>query len=489
MNRRLRARRGSPRAVAALALTLAASAGTLAATALPAVAQDNPAPGVTTVPTYARQLSRIKARAANEITLRLRSLDDAIAEVNSYSFLGSDQAALVTNLQSDISGLQALDTKIQSDATVQQALADYYTIFSGFRIYYLVMPVVSYVVNADHVDNLSLPALQSEISSLQGQENASNQAVIGPLVADMQQEAQAASSATTGLSAQLLGYTAAEWDSNHGLLDPARVSTATADKALAMAQREYYEALRYLDHHPTTTTTTTGAPTTTSTTSEPGRLAAIQERAARQISARVNALNASIALVQSKSYLGPDQATLVSDMQSDISALQALGAKISTDTTVAQAISDYTDIFTQLRIYYLVVPVVNDVIRVDYLSNVALPADNQEISSLNGLVNASNQAVLGPLVTDMQDQIQTATAAMSGLSAQLLTFTPAEWNANHKLLVSASAGVTSANRAVAAANRDYLRALAYLRGGAGTHHSSGGDHHRLPEPGHGHHGH
>jgi hypothetical protein len=438
------------------------------------------------VPAYARQLSRVKVSAANEISVRVRSLDNAIADVNSYSFLGSDQAAIVTSLQSDITGLQALDTKIQSDTTVQQALADYYTIFTGFRIYYLVMPVVSDVVNADHVDNVSLPALQTDISSLQGQENASNQVVIGQLVADMQQEAQTASSATTGLSAQLLGYTAAEWDSNHGLIDPARVSTATADKAIEIAQREYYEALRYLDHHPTTTTTT-GVPTTTSTTSEPGRLAAIQERASRQISARVNALNASIALVQSKSYLGPDQATLVSDLQSDISALQALAAKISTDTTVAQAISDYTSIFTQLRIYDLAVPMVNDVIRVDYLGNVALPADNQEISSLNGLVNASNQGVLGPLVMGMQEQVQTATAAISGLSAQLLTFTPAEWNANHKLLVSASGGVTAANRAVAAANRDYLRALAYLRGSVGTSHSSGGDHHR--SPGHGHHGH
>lgn len=488
MNRRLRTRRGGPSAVAAFALTLAASAGTLATTSLPAVAQDKPAPDVTTVPAYARQLSRIKARAANEISVRVRSLDNAIADVNSYSFLGSDQAAIVTSLQSDITGLQALDTKIQSDTTVQQALADYYTIFTGFRIYYLVMPVVSDVVNADHIDNVSLPDLQSAISSLQGQENASNQGVIGPLVADMQQEAQTASSATSGLSAQLLGYTAAEWNSNHGLIDPARVSIATADKAIGMAQREYYEALRYLDHHPTTTTTTTGgAPTTTSTTSEPGRLAAIQERASRQISIRVNALNAAIALVQSKSYLGPDQATLVSDLQSDISALQALAAKISADTTVSQAISDYTSIFTQLRIYYLVVPVVNDVIRVDYLSNVVLPADNQEISSLNGLVNASNQAVLGSLIADMQDQVQTATAAISGLSAQLLTFTPAEWDANHRLLVSASAGVTSANRAVAAANRDYLRALAYLRGGTGTHHSSGGDHDRRPA--HGHHRH
>jgi hypothetical protein len=447
--------------IAAFSLALATGAGSLALTSAPAIAQGKPgtAPSVT-VPAFRGSLASVKARAANWTSVRIRSLDRAIAEVQSYSFLGSDQAAMVGEMQSDISGLQALDAKIQSDTTLQQAVADASTILTGFRVYYLVLPAYNLVANADHVDNVLLPDLNTSISGIQAEENSSNQAVIGPLVTDMQQEVQVASTATSGLSAQLLGFTPADWNSNHALLDPARSSVASADRAVWAAERYYYQAVRYLDHHPTTTTTTGNTP-------EPGRLKAIQAKAARSISARTTSLNSAIALVQSKSYLGPDQATLVSVMQADLSDLQSLGAKIASDTTVAQALADYDSIFTQLRVYYLVVPVVDGVIRVDYIDNVALPALNQEVSSLQSQANSSNQAVLDPLISGMQGQGQVVTAATSGLSAQLLTFTPAEWNADHRLFATINANIVTASRALATAGRDYQRALAYLRQGLG----------------------
>ncbi len=451
---------------AALSLALATGAGSLALASAPAAAQGKPGtPPAVTVPLFRGSLEAVKARAANRIAVRIRSLNKAIAQVQSYSFLGPDQATMVGKMQSDISGLQTLNAKIQSDTTIQQAVADASTIFTGFRVYYLVLPADSLVVNIDHVDNILVPDLNSNISGIQAEENSSNQAVIGPLVADMQNEVQLASSATSGLTGQLLGFTPADWNANHELLEPARSSVASADRAIWDAERYYYQAARYLDHHPTTTTTSTSMPTTTSTTSEPGRLAAIKARASRDISRRVASLNAAIAVVQSKSYLGSDQATLVSIMQADLSDLQALGTKIASDTTVAQALADYDSIFTQLRVYYLVVPVVQDVIRVDYMDNVVVPALNQEVSSLQGQVNSSNQGVLDPLVSDIQAQGQVITAATSGLTAQLLTFTPAEWSANHALFASVNTNIVTSNRALVTANRDYQRALAYLRRG------------------------
>ncbi|MDA8303368.1 MAG: hypothetical protein M0005_17950 [Actinomycetota bacterium] len=462
----LRGRRRWLGGAAALSLGLATGAGSLALTSAPAAAQGKPGtPPAVTVPLFRGSLAAVKAWAANRITVRARSLDKAIAEVQSYSFLGSDQATMVGKMQSDISGLQALDAKIQSDTTIAQAVADASTIFTGFRVYYLVLPADSLVVNVDHVDNILVPDLNTNISGVQADENSSNQAVIGPLLADMQHEVQVASSATSGLAAQLLSFTPADWNSNHELLEPARSSVASADRAIWAAERYYYQAVRYLYHHPTTTTTSTSVPTPTST--ERGRLAAIKARASRDISRRVASLNAAIAVVQSKSYLGSDQATLVSIMQADLADLQAVGTKIASATTVGEALADYDSIFTELRVYYLVVPVVQDVIRVDYMDNVAVPALNQEVSSLQGQVNSSNQGVLDPLVSDMEGQGQVVTAATSGLSAQLLTFTPAEWNANHALFVGVNANIVTSNRALSTANRDYQRALAYLRHGLG----------------------
>ena len=54
-------------------------------------------------------------------------------------------------------------------------------------------------------------------------------------------------------------------------------------------------------------------------------------------------------------------------------------------------------------------------------------------AALAGTAAAGSAGVIGPLVTDMQTQMQTAAAATSGLSGQLLAFTPAEWDANHSL--------------------------------------------------------
>jgi len=71
--------------------------------------------------------------------------------------------------------------------------------------------------------------------------------------------------------------------------------------------------------------------------------------------------------------------------------------------------------------------------------------------------------VLGPLVNDMQTQAQTASSATSGLSAQLMAYTPAQWDANHGLASNAGTDIRTANRALAVANRDLQKAESYLR--------------------------
>jgi hypothetical protein len=406
-----------------------------------------------------------------------------MAAVQSDSFLGADGTKLTAEMQADVTGLEALDAKIQADTTVAEARVDAVDIFTEFRVYYLMLPVVSYVVATDRVDNVYVPDLNADISYLQGQENSSNQGVIGPLVSGMQSEVQAASSATSGLSAQLLSYTPADWNADHGLLAPARSSVLTAERAVFTAEREYYAALRYLDHHPTTTTTTSSTTTTTSsttstsspttsssvptstTTTTPVELSRIQQRAALAISVRISSLNTAIALVQSKSYLGSDAATLVADMQADESGLQALEAKIDADTTVAAALSDYEQIFSGYRVYRLVLPVVNDVVRVDYLDNLAAPQVNEEVSELKAQVNSANQAVINPLIAGMQAQLQVISSATTGLSGQLLSYTAAQWDSNQQLLVGANANIATADKALTTARSFYNRALAYLRHG------------------------
>ena len=207
------------------AIALAIAATSLAAVAAPAFSDPTTtststpvAPTTTTTPIFPsvtvpsadfRSLNRAKAYAAALILERLNSLQFAIKKVQGDSFLGSDGTALVSEMQADITGLQNLGTTIAGENTLAEVEASIRLIFSEFRVYYLMLPVAADVIVVDNAVNVKLPALASSISLLQGAENPSNEAVLAPLIANMQAQSGIVTSATGGLSAQLLSYTPA----------------------------------------------------------------------------------------------------------------------------------------------------------------------------------------------------------------------------------------------------------------------------------------
>ena len=115
-------------------------------------------------------------------------------------------------------------------------------IYSDYRVYDFLLPAVQDVVEVDSITNVKLPALATAIAGLTGKENSSNQGVLAPLVSNMQSQSSTATSAMSGLSAQLLGFTVAEWNSNHGLLNGARTELFIANKALGTAWKDNQKA-------------------------------------------------------------------------------------------------------------------------------------------------------------------------------------------------------------------------------------------------------
>ncbi len=643
-------------ASAAFVTTLAVLAGSVAATSTPASADSTTTtdPSATTVPAAAADvaggLNWVKQDSARLISDRLGSLEGTIKVAQGRSYLGADGTTLVNGMSSDISGLQALGAKIAGDTTVGGAEADRALIFTEFRVYLLVLPVVDDVSQTDRIVAVFLPAVQDALSKLEADENSSNQAVLGPIVANIQAQVQLATSATNGLSAQLLAYTPAEWDADHGLLNGPSTNLRIGDRALVTIDNDVREADRYLRYHhvPPTTTSTTAAPTTTAptttsttvvtpncsaapagtvlsrtgwvagtnaptnstdapanaldgnlktrfstnkdqapglyfevnlgsaqafdelemdvpgspddyargynvevsangsawttvatcagtgtsetvsfpaqtaqyvevvltasnprwwwsidefnlytattsatttsttttstttsttsttvapttTTTDNADLDRAKAYGARLVSERTGALDAAIKTVQGRTFLGGDATTLINGMQADISALGTLGTEIAAATTVAQVNIDIDAVFG-LRVYDLALPVTADVIQVDRTTNVAIPALNTDITTLRDDVNPNNQNVVGPLVNDMQTQVQTATSATSGLSAQLLAYTPAQWDADHGLLNNAGTDIRTADRVLVVANKDLQKAEWYLRHGPARRH-------------------
>ena len=92
----------------------------------------------TTTTTLPQTLAGMKSLADSEITMRVNVLTSAAKRVSTAKGLGAERGTLETYLGKDVAPLQQLDTKIQGDDSVQQATADYETIFTDFRVYRLV---------------------------------------------------------------------------------------------------------------------------------------------------------------------------------------------------------------------------------------------------------------------------------------------------------------------------------------------------------------
>ncbi|HXY28572.1 MAG TPA: hypothetical protein VEH82_09865, partial [Acidimicrobiales bacterium] len=224
-------------AVATTSAAVLAMAAGLAGTTSAATPSDSAAgtattgnSGSTAVP---QTLDGIKTRAQTDITDRVDALDAAVAKAGAAKGLGAAQAALVAYLGADVTPLQQLDQKIQSDTTVRQAVKDFSTIFSGYRVYLLVLPAAHVAGDADAATATGIPALTAAAAKAQARVNPSNQAELQPLINDLNGQISAATSATNGLAATVLGFTPAQWDANHDLLSATKSSQQTADAALA----------------------------------------------------------------------------------------------------------------------------------------------------------------------------------------------------------------------------------------------------------------
>ncbi len=185
--------------------------------------------GSTAVPAT---LAGIKAKAAADVTARVNSLNGAIGKVNAATGLGSGQSTLASYLSADSAPLQQLNQTIQGDTTVQQAAKDFSTIFSGYRVYLLVLPSARIAADAFQATTTGIPRLTTDAAKAQGYVNPGNQAQLQPLIADLQSQIGAATSATNGLASTVLAFTPAQWNANHDLLSSPRSSAQTANTAL-----------------------------------------------------------------------------------------------------------------------------------------------------------------------------------------------------------------------------------------------------------------
>lgn len=243
----------------ALALASTAMLGGASAAAGAATSSGAPATssgGATTTSTLPTTLAGIQSLAHTKISQRVDILTKAVSKVKSAKQLGAGQGPLASYLGQDIGPLQQLDTKIQGDGTVQEATADYSTIFGDFRVYRLVLPAARVADEASRVTNTAVPAFKTAAGKAQQHQTSANQSTLSPLIANLNSQITTATNATSELAGTVLGYTPAQWNANNNLLASAQASIRQAASALKEGRKDVRQMRELLDpgsvHHAAT---------------------------------------------------------------------------------------------------------------------------------------------------------------------------------------------------------------------------------------------
>ena len=122
----------------------------------------------TTTSTPSGDLSKAQGWGQWLIKTRVDALNAEIKQVQGDNFLGSDGTTLVTEMQADITGLQGLGTAIAAATTLDAVNADNLSIFTTYRVYDFMLPMVRDVVQADWVSNVGLPDIAKALSESSG---------------------------------------------------------------------------------------------------------------------------------------------------------------------------------------------------------------------------------------------------------------------------------------------------------------------------------
>ena len=198
-------------------------------------------------------------------------------------------------------------------------------------------------------------------------------------------------------------------------------------------------------------------------------LADVQQLAAAAIIARLTALGAASGAVGANKWMTTaDKSSATGIINSDTAGLTALGAKIQSDTTVAQATADYRTVFTGYRVYLLALPQIRLAAANDDLTLGAIPrlsdAQTRLEKLLSGPDESKDTAQVQAAMADLAKQIAGAQAALSGVSSQtLLSYTPAQFNADTSILASARAALGTARGDLKAARADVTTVLEAIK--------------------------
>ncbi len=184
---------------------------------------------------------------------------------------------------------------------------------------------------------------------------------------------------------------------------------------------------------------TNAAASTATSTTQQQHLQNIISRGNEEISRRLTSLNTLASKITSATHLtSSDAAVLSAEVSSAISGLQTLQTQLDASTSLSSAITYAKDIFTEYRVYAIVMPKIQLIKMADDQQAVQAKLSTMA-QKLQARLTAEQQAGqnVASLLADlanMNSEIKAAAAISASVEAAVINVEPTDFNSNHSVL-------------------------------------------------------
>jgi hypothetical protein len=217
-------------------IVLAIASSTVNAQATTAVAANSSVTTTLSASQKQQHLVNIQTRGSAEITRRLTSLNTVLGKITSNSKLTvADQTSLVSEVNTEITGLTNLKTQLVADTTLTAAITDAQSIISEYRVYALVLPKIWLVSTADsqQVTEAKLTTLSQNLQSriTSDQQAGLNVASIQSQLDSVNTLVATAQGISSNMEQSVVGLQPSDYNADKTVLsgDLAKLKTANAD--------------------------------------------------------------------------------------------------------------------------------------------------------------------------------------------------------------------------------------------------------------------